>query len=189
MLFRPVLTVYIRPCDPSTGIRIPPGGFEAHKRTHDFRTPCCLCAFLDNDEYTESHVGVVESLVGENHVQSRSISNGEYIAVCGRNRCGYFGQSFMSSLQPRLNIPSSSTPVCLERFYLLPDIKTRMYDQRGEFGYSQFLSDCLFTGNFFRLPTSDAKLDRYFSRREVLPKRWPISSSSPGYATPWDSSR
>ncbi|KAJ3492751.1 hypothetical protein NMY22_g20308 [Coprinellus aureogranulatus] len=49
----------VRPCD-----------LESYRRTHHFRGPCCLCAFLDDKDYTEAQIAIVEVLTadeGRNH--------------------------------------------------------------------------------------------------------------------------
>ncbi|KAF6760400.1 hypothetical protein DFP72DRAFT_843308 [Ephemerocybe angulata] len=91
------------PGDSETGRRLRPDELENHRRTHEFHAPCCLCAFLDGEEYTESVIGVVESLPlpRGNPDRNHTTMHGE---------CGYF--------------------VCLERFYTLGGRMT-LYRERG----------------------------------------------------------
>ncbi|TEB38581.1 hypothetical protein FA13DRAFT_1784901 [Coprinellus micaceus] len=96
------------PCDSSTGDRVLPGELEGHRRSHTFRGPSCLCAFLDGGEYAETQFGIVEGIRGAGLARNGSVLNGEYVAVCARNRCGYFQQ-----------------------FYPLQGIKVQFYKRRG----------------------------------------------------------
>jgi hypothetical protein len=76
-----------RPVDGETGERITPSELESHRRTHDFRAPCCLCALEQGSDYTESRIGLVNiPLKGRG-----AFLNGEYVAECAMGRCGYFG--------------------------------------------------------------------------------------------------
>ncbi|KAJ3540837.1 hypothetical protein NMY22_g4128 [Coprinellus aureogranulatus] len=57
------------PSDEQSGERIPPEQWESLRRTHHFRGPCCLCAFLDDKDYTESRIAISEVILassGEN---------------------------------------------------------------------------------------------------------------------------
>ncbi|KAF6742417.1 hypothetical protein DFP72DRAFT_1081954 [Ephemerocybe angulata] len=101
------------PCDDGAGgARIPPHGLQDHRRTHWFRAPCCLCAYLDGEDYTECSIGIVETLPmpDQDPDRNRVVMNGEYVATCATDRCGYF--------------------VGLERFYPLTGIKVRLYEER-----------------------------------------------------------
>lgn len=80
----------LRPCDPVTAELIPPSELEEHCRTHLVRPPCCLCPVETSGKgYTPSRISIVE-VIGPN---STSVLNGEYVASCASNRCGYFGMS------------------------------------------------------------------------------------------------
>lgn len=78
-----------RPFDPETQTRVPPNGLEAYRRTHYFKAPCCLCAFVENRNYSEARIGIVESFNG-NEDRNRSVLHGEYVATCAAQACGYF---------------------------------------------------------------------------------------------------
>ncbi|KAH6885169.1 hypothetical protein BKA70DRAFT_1445251 [Coprinopsis sp. MPI-PUGE-AT-0042] len=101
------LSTWKWPVELGTGRRVPPSDLEDHRRTHQFRAPSCLCAYLDRKHYTESSIGVV-------HVPMKlaraSSLNGEYTAECATGRCGYL--------------------VCLEKFYILPVLPMRGYSKR-----------------------------------------------------------
>ncbi|KAF6760738.1 hypothetical protein DFP72DRAFT_843027 [Ephemerocybe angulata] len=88
--------------EPEDLVRVPASGMESLRRTHHFQGPCCLCAFLDGGVYTEARIGVVESLTSDGE-RNQSILNGEYVAVCAKQRCGYY--------------------LCLERFYCVSHIE------------------------------------------------------------------
>ncbi|KAH6919054.1 hypothetical protein BKA70DRAFT_1417051 [Coprinopsis sp. MPI-PUGE-AT-0042] len=92
------------PAESGTGRRVTPSDLEGHRRTHQFRAPSCLCAFLDRKLYTESSIGVVHVPM---ELSKSSSLNGEYTAECATGRCGY-----------------------LERFYILPVLHMRGYPKR-----------------------------------------------------------
>ncbi|KAH6891955.1 hypothetical protein BKA70DRAFT_1233750 [Coprinopsis sp. MPI-PUGE-AT-0042] len=101
------LSTWKWPVELGTGRRVPPSDLEDHRRTHRFRAPSCLCAYLDREHYTESSIGVVHVPM---KLASASSLNGEYTAECATGRCGYL--------------------VCLERFYVLPVLPVRGYSKR-----------------------------------------------------------
>jgi hypothetical protein len=76
-----------RPSDYDTGERIAPSDLEDHRRTHHFKAPCCLCATSMDQGYVESKIGLVLVAPGAPSTQV----NGEYVAQCAKNTCGYFG--------------------------------------------------------------------------------------------------
>ena len=78
-----------RPVYPETGVRVAPSQLEAHRRSHEFQGPCCLCAFLDRRQYTEAEIGIVE-IAGGNDGEKRTVLEGEYVAICAKRRCGFF---------------------------------------------------------------------------------------------------
>jgi hypothetical protein len=81
------LVSFARPINPDTKQRVPPSELEAFRRTNRFRGPSCLCAFLDGGDYTEARIGIVESIERSGE---RSQLHGEYVAVCAKQRCGYY---------------------------------------------------------------------------------------------------
>ncbi|KAH6913552.1 hypothetical protein BKA70DRAFT_1421818 [Coprinopsis sp. MPI-PUGE-AT-0042] len=95
------------PVDVTTGYRVTPSELEAHRRTHYFLAPSCLCARLFNESYSESRIGLVHVPI---KLTPTSTLNGEYTAECASGRCGYL--------------------VCLERFYVLPVLHVKGYLKR-----------------------------------------------------------
>ncbi|TEB28541.1 hypothetical protein FA13DRAFT_1711826 [Coprinellus micaceus] len=91
-------------------IRMPPSELGAYRRIHLFRAPCCLCAFLDKKGYTEAHIATVEVLTQDGD-RNRCLRNGEIIAQCASQRCGF--------------------TFCLEWFYQLSDLNVRRYSARA----------------------------------------------------------
>ncbi|KAJ3540108.1 hypothetical protein NMY22_g4446 [Coprinellus aureogranulatus] len=98
-------------CNPETEEveRVTPSDLESLRRTHEFQAPCCLCAFIDGEDYTESQIGIVEVLTKDED-RNKPILNGEIVAQCARQRCGYL--------------------LCLERFYPLYHLQTRVCHPR-----------------------------------------------------------
>ncbi|KAH6868957.1 hypothetical protein BKA70DRAFT_1452312 [Coprinopsis sp. MPI-PUGE-AT-0042] len=90
-----------------TGERIVPSELEDHRRTHHFMAPCCLCALSIHEGYVESKIGLVLVAPGV----KRPEVNGEYVAQCALNKCGYF--------------------VPLERFYARKGLQVKGYPKRG----------------------------------------------------------
>ena len=82
-----------RPVDSETGERIKPSEFECHRRTHGLLAPCCLCAIVEGRGYTETRIGVAET-VTQDLTRNQSVLNGEIVAVCGKQQCGYFRERF-----------------------------------------------------------------------------------------------
>ncbi|KAJ2911362.1 hypothetical protein MD484_g9052, partial [Candolleomyces efflorescens] len=99
------------PIEVETGRRVFPSELQEHKRSHTYLNPCCLCAYLLGVPYVESRVGIVE-IVQPHQDRDPSILNGEYVATCANNGCGYF--------------------VCLERFYPLVGIKVKAHPKRSK---------------------------------------------------------
>ena len=103
---------------------------ESCRRTHYFRAPSCLCAFLDNANYTESVIGIVEAARGPDDSGIYGpILNGQYVAVCERRRCGYSrGSIFLVGARSSCNLLRT---VCLELFYGISDIQLETCRKRG----------------------------------------------------------
>ncbi|TEB15351.1 hypothetical protein FA13DRAFT_1721217 [Coprinellus micaceus] len=80
------------PYDPESGQRIAPDMLEAYQKSHEFRAPCCLCAFIEGKAYSKSEIGIVDG-------GRATVLTGQYVALCSSRRCGYF--------------------VCLEWFYTM----------------------------------------------------------------------
>ena len=70
---------YARPTN-DVGERVTPSN---HRRSHDFKGPCCLCASLNvNDTaYTEAAI----------FMAIRGPSTGKYVAACVTGQCRYWG--------------------------------------------------------------------------------------------------
>ncbi|KAJ3518774.1 hypothetical protein NMY22_g13513 [Coprinellus aureogranulatus] len=99
------------PFDVETGRRIPPSMLQEFRRTHHFRGPSCLCAFLDDEDYTEAIIGIVEVAQDDTAGGNGSAMNGQYVAACERQRCGFF--------------------LCLEKFYMLEGVRLQACPRRG----------------------------------------------------------
>ncbi|KAF6751782.1 hypothetical protein DFP72DRAFT_850595 [Ephemerocybe angulata] len=99
------------PMDAETLKRLRPDQLQDHCRTHFFRAPSCLCALIDGEAYSETAISIVESLpsVHADPDRNMDIVNGEYVATCARNRCGYF-----------------------ERFFAVKESKVQIYPERGK---------------------------------------------------------
>ncbi|KAG2741805.1 hypothetical protein P692DRAFT_20880194 [Suillus brevipes Sb2] len=65
------------------GEHVVPSGLAAHRRSHRFRGPRCLCAFIDGDDDTSNHHEA--ALI----VLARGPHAGEYAACCAMSKCGY----------------------------------------------------------------------------------------------------
>lgn len=63
------------------GVRVPPTDLFDYRSTHDFKTPCCLCACKAYGSYTET--AIFRALDGP--------YAGEYVASCASGSCGYMG--------------------------------------------------------------------------------------------------
>ncbi|KAJ3518521.1 hypothetical protein NMY22_g13632 [Coprinellus aureogranulatus] len=105
------LVQYSWPFDPEHRRRVLPCEMERFRRTHHFHGPCCLCAFLEGDGYTEARIGVVEAGDWDRDVSAAAIQ-GEYVAVCAKQRCGYV--------------------LCLDRFFALDHLRIRRHIKRAK---------------------------------------------------------
>jgi len=78
-----ILQQYSYPRRPvtNTGGHVTPSELWDLRTTHDFKTPCCLCAFNTDGNYTEC--AIYRAHNGE--------FGGEYVASCAYGRCGYIG--------------------------------------------------------------------------------------------------
>ncbi|KAJ3539560.1 hypothetical protein NMY22_g4685 [Coprinellus aureogranulatus] len=91
------------------GSPVPPDALDRYRHTHHFKGPCCLCAFLDVSEFTEAKMGLLQT-VGLNG--SLVANLGQYVAMCAKERCGYF--------------------VVLENFYVHPGLQGKVYVKRDK---------------------------------------------------------
>ncbi|KAJ3518405.1 hypothetical protein NMY22_g13697 [Coprinellus aureogranulatus] len=101
---------FYRPVDPVTSERLTPCRFEEVRMTHDLQAPCCLCSLLDNTGYTEARIGIAEAIAPVDSGRSHSVLQGEYVATCAKQKCGYF--------------------LCLERFYTVRGLRLRKLRRR-----------------------------------------------------------
>ncbi|KAH6911193.1 hypothetical protein BKA70DRAFT_1423942 [Coprinopsis sp. MPI-PUGE-AT-0042] len=85
--------------------RVYPGDLEDYRRANQIRNPCCLCAYIDNVPFTESHV---QMATGQGAISLGT--EGRYVAECAQGRCGYY--------------------VCLEDFYPLLGLRLKKYHRR-----------------------------------------------------------
>jgi hypothetical protein len=67
---------HCRPTD-RYGHKIHPSQFEAYRKAHTFRYPCCLCA--EGNRYVESSI----------FRRTAGVCQGEYVAECATSSCGY----------------------------------------------------------------------------------------------------
>lgn len=106
---------------------------ESFRRTHDFRAPSCLCAFLDEKEYTESLIGMAAGASGtSNGLAADTSLSGEYVAVCARQRCGYTREiAFIQTDNTVVRILIHFI-VCLERFYSLRGLRLQVCRKRSK---------------------------------------------------------
>jgi hypothetical protein len=105
----------------SAGHRVTPTELWAHRRTHDFRTPCCLCAHETGGVYTECDIS--QALDGEYY--------GEYVARCTYGRCGYLSTwaLYFHTIREKLNLDL----VGIERMYTRLGLLVDRYPTRGTF--------------------------------------------------------
>ncbi|KAF6747586.1 hypothetical protein DFP72DRAFT_854352 [Ephemerocybe angulata] len=101
------------PYDDATEAKLAPSLLQDHCRTHIFRAPCCLCSYLEGGGYTESRIGLVET---RTRTDAGSSLNGEYVATCAINECGYF-----------------ATPLPKERLLLISEVEDTFRDGDGLF--------------------------------------------------------
>ena len=72
--------------------RVTPDKLSAHRLTHMFLGPSCLCAFLDASNHKEAVMGLAQ-IVMDPESKHRGEYLGQYVAMCAEQRCGYFGMS------------------------------------------------------------------------------------------------
>lgn len=73
------------------GERVTPSELSDYRITHDFLGPCCLCA-IPTENLAEGAVNhkFMEALMQLSTPPSRF--QGEFIARCAQNRCGFLGE-------------------------------------------------------------------------------------------------
>ena len=67
--------------------RVPPDAWREHRKSHHFLGPCCLCPLFqrlgEKPRYVEAAIYMV----------MRGMYQGEYVAQCAKEKCGYTGWS------------------------------------------------------------------------------------------------
>ncbi|KAG1740103.1 hypothetical protein EDD22DRAFT_959248 [Suillus occidentalis] len=85
------------------GERVAPSDLVAHRNSHQFRGPYCLCGFIDDRDPGHYEAAIVVSTRGPNA--------GEYVACCASSKCGYV--------------------VLIEQMHNSPGLPTKRYARRG----------------------------------------------------------
>lgn len=68
------------------GERVVPSDLVAHRNSHQFRGPYCLCGFIDDRDPPGHYEAAIVML-------KRGPNVGEYVACCALSKCGYVGKS------------------------------------------------------------------------------------------------
>ena len=74
------------------GERVTPFDLAAHRLSHHFLGPRCLCML------TNCHIHLEAAMV----IRRRGQYAGEYVACCVTGRCGYFGEHLKTLISPQL---------------------------------------------------------------------------------------
>ncbi|KAG1865191.1 hypothetical protein C8R48DRAFT_672466 [Suillus tomentosus] len=64
------------------GARVVPSDLAAYRKSHQFRGPHCLCAFIDDHNPNDPREAAIV-------MSKRGLRTGEYIARCALSKCGY----------------------------------------------------------------------------------------------------
>jgi hypothetical protein len=108
---RPMLgSKWVVPCD-----------LRAHRLTHNFQGPCCLCPIFDmslHRKYTEAAMFIATS----------GTNCGRYVVACATGSCGYIGQ-YLSG--PDVDV-SHRVTVVLEDIYDKIGVWIKVYRRRGK---------------------------------------------------------
>jgi hypothetical protein len=72
-----------RPVNP-VGERITPSDLAAHRLSHRFLGPCCICPAMIEAVATFTEAAFVMTILGRR--------SGQYVARCANGTCKYFGQ-------------------------------------------------------------------------------------------------
>ena len=73
---------------------VTPSDLAAHRLSHQFLGPCCLCMLENYPHSTHKEAAMV--------LLTRGPYGGEYVACCAMQRCGYFGELLETSISPVL---------------------------------------------------------------------------------------
>ena len=75
------------------GRRVPPDELAFYFLNYLSKAPCCLCAFVDDKDYTACKISLVEAVNEKKESQRLRPYIGEYVAECTQeDSCGYFGE-------------------------------------------------------------------------------------------------
>ncbi|KAG1717300.1 hypothetical protein EDD22DRAFT_856245 [Suillus occidentalis] len=84
------------------GGRVVPSDLASHRRSHQFRGPRCLCAFIDDDENSSYHREAAMIVL------TRGPHAGEYVACCASSKCGYI--VFIEQIHQYSGVPVKTYP-------------------------------------------------------------------------------
>ena len=73
---------------------VTPSNLAAHRLSHQFLGPRCLCMLGNYPDGTHKEAAMV--------LLTRGPYGGEYVACCTTQRCGYFGELLETSISPVL---------------------------------------------------------------------------------------
>jgi hypothetical protein len=75
--------------------RVTPSDLLDYRVTHLLKAPCCLCPLkMGMDQYIESAIFIAR----------RGRLQGEYIACCATDQCGYLGERSLYSFGPKCGL-------------------------------------------------------------------------------------
>jgi hypothetical protein len=102
---------------------VTPSELRAHRLSHQFLGPCCLCPSRPEEQraFMEAAIFVVTS----------GRVSGEYVAGCAQGNCGYFGKLLMhlSNLYLATQTPAQ---VYMERIHNKIGVPVKAYPPRGK---------------------------------------------------------
>jgi hypothetical protein len=78
--------VIFRPCYESA--RVHPSALCNYRASYEMLGPCCLCPMAEGNVQDYVEAAIYQATSGP--------FSGEYVASCARDRCGYFGGSFLA---------------------------------------------------------------------------------------------
>ena len=86
--------------------RVTPSDLLDYRVTHLLKAPCCLCPLkMGTDQYIESAIFIAR----------RGRLQGEYIACCATDECGYLGESHLHISGPKRGLTVSGIGSCLRK--------------------------------------------------------------------------
>jgi hypothetical protein len=87
------LTTEFRPVNES-GERVTPSDLLAHRGSHEFKGPCCMCAASQGANPTAAAPYTEASIF----VPAEGPFSGEYVAACAHGNCRYWGELLIAVL-------------------------------------------------------------------------------------------